>query len=61
MLEWAKKMTWKGLHPVVKLSRKVYEKGIALRKAAMQVVEARLERHPALPKYDILTNPAPTS
>jgi hypothetical protein len=61
MLEWAKKMTWKGLHPVVKLSRKVYNKGIALGKAAMQAVEARLKRHPALPKYDILINPAPTS
>ena len=61
MLEWAKKMTWKGIHPVVKLSRKVYEKGISLGKAAMQAVEARLERHPELPKYDILINPAPTS
>jgi len=61
MLGWAKKMTWKGLHPVVNLSRKVYEKGISLRKAAMAVVEARLKRHPKLPKYDILINPAPTS
>ena len=60
MLEWAKKMTWKGIHPVVELSRKVYQKGIALGKAAMQAVEARLERHPELPKYDILINPAPT-
>ena len=25
----------------------------------MQAVEKRLERHPALPKYDILINPAP--
>src|SRR5678815_3062452 len=54
MLEWAKRMTWKGLHPVVELSHKVYQKGITLGKAAMQAVEARLERHPALPKYDIL-------
>ncbi|HJY79959.1 MAG TPA: hypothetical protein VKK81_02590 [Candidatus Binatia bacterium] len=22
MLEWAKRMTWKGIHPVVELSRK---------------------------------------
>lgn len=61
MLEWAKRMTWKGMHPVVELSRTVYQKGIALGKAAMQAVEARLERHPALPKYDIFINPAPTS
>ena len=61
MIEWAKRMTWKGLHPVVELSRKVYQKGISLGKAAMQAVEERLERHPALPKYDILINPASTS
>jgi hypothetical protein len=61
MLEWAKRMTWKGLHPVVELSRKVYQKGISLGKAAMQAVETRLERHPALPKYDIVIHPAPTS
>jgi hypothetical protein len=58
MLGWAQKMTWKGLHPVVELSRKVYEKGISLGKAAMGAVEARLKRDPKLPKYDILINPA---
>ena len=41
MLGWAKEMTWKGLHPVVALSRKVYEKGISLSKRAMEAVEAR--------------------
>jgi hypothetical protein len=61
MLGWAKQMTWKGLHPVVELSRKVYDKGISLGKAAMQAVEARLKRDSALPKYDILINPASTS
>jgi hypothetical protein len=60
-LEWAKRMPWKGLHPVVELSQKVYQQGIALGKAARQAVEARLERHPALPKYDIVIHPAPTS
>jgi hypothetical protein len=30
MLEWAKSMTWKGLHPVVELSRRVYQKGAAI-------------------------------
>jgi len=58
MLEWAKSMTWKGLHPVVELSRQVYQKGISLGKAAMQAVEARLKRDAKLPKYDILINPA---
>ena len=61
MLGWAKEMTWKGLHPVVELSRKVYGKGISLSKMAMEAVEARLKRDPQLPKYDILINPASTS
>jgi len=58
MLEWAKSMTWKGLHPIVALSRKVYQKGITLSKKAMQAIESRLERHPELPKWDILIRPA---
>jgi hypothetical protein len=61
MLEWAQSMTWKGIHPVVELSRKVYDKGIALGKAAMQAVENRLERHPELPKWDIMIHPASPS
>jgi Rhodopirellula transposase DDE domain len=61
MLEWAKQMTWKGLHPVVELSRQVYHKGISLGKAAMEAVEARLQRDPQLPKYDILIEPASSS
>ena len=57
MLEWAKRMTWKGLKPVIALSRKVYTKGVSLSKAAMRAVEARLERNPLLPKWDILIHP----
>ena len=57
MLEWAKRMTWKGLQPVVALSRKVYTKGVSLSKVAMRAVEARLERNPLLPKWDILIHP----
>jgi hypothetical protein len=58
MLAWAKSMTWKGVHPVVELSRQVYEKGVSLSKEAMQAVEARLKRNPMLPKWDILIRPA---
>jgi Rhodopirellula transposase DDE domain len=60
MIEWAKSMTWKGIHPIVTLSQKAYEKGVALSKRAMHAVEARLERHPELPKWDILLYPAST-
>jgi hypothetical protein len=58
MLGWARSMTWKGLHPVVELTRKVYEKGVSLSKKTMQAVEARLERNPALPDWDILIRPS---
>ena len=58
MLAWAKSMTWKGIHPIVALSRKAYHKGVTLSKRAMQAVEARLERHPELPQWDILIHPA---
>jgi hypothetical protein len=61
MLEGAKSMTWKGLHPVAELSRQVYQKGVKLGQKAMQAVEARLERHPELPKWDILIQPASTA
>jgi hypothetical protein len=60
MLEWAKTMTWKGLHPVVELSCRVYQKGVTLSQKAMEAVEARLERHSELPKWDILIQPAST-
>ena len=58
MLEWAKSMTWKGIRPIVKLSRTIYRKGISLSKKAMRKIEARLERNPFLPKWDILIRPA---
>ena len=57
MLEWAKTMTWKGVQPVVNLSKTIYQKGISLSKVAMQAIEARLERNPILPKWDILIRP----
>ena len=57
MLSWAKSMTWKGIKPVVKLSQKVYQKGISLTKKAMKDIEKRLQRNPLLPKWDILINP----
>ncbi|WP_287698079.1 hypothetical protein [Accumulibacter sp.] len=60
MLEWAKSMTWKGVHPVVQLSRTAYEKGVTVAKDAMQAVASRLERNPLLAKWDILIRPAQT-
>ena len=57
MLKWAGSMTWKGIHPFVKINKKRYEKGISLTKAAMRSVEKFLVRNPILPKWDILISP----
>jgi len=61
MVAWAQSMTWKGMPPIVALSRKVYQKGGTLSQRAMRAVEARLERHPELPYWDMLIRPASLS
>ena len=57
MRAWAKSMPWKGIQPVVNLSKTAYQIGISLSKVTMQAIEARLERNPILPKWDILIRP----
>jgi hypothetical protein len=57
LLQWTQSMTWKGIPPIVALSRKVYATGVRLSKTAMHAVEARLERNPLLPKWDIVIHP----
>ncbi len=54
MLVWAMSMKWKGAHPTVELNPSIYTKGIMLAKEQTKPIEARLERHPLLPKWDIL-------
>ena len=57
MLAWAQSMTWKGIAPLIDLVQATYPKGISLSKAEMKPIEARLERNPLLPKWDILIRP----
>lgn len=57
MIRWAESMTWKGIKPVVKLSKTIYKKGISLSKKVMKKIEERLERNPMLKKWDILIHP----
>ena len=57
MLAWAQSMTWKGIAPVIDLVHTTYQKGISLNKTEMKPIEARLERNPLLPKWDILIRP----
>ena len=57
MLSWASSMNWKGLYPILSLSKTVYQKGISLTKKAMKQVKSRLQRNPLLPKWNILIQP----
>lgn len=41
----------------MELSYTPYQKGVSLSKAAMRLVEARLERNRLLPQWDILIRP----
>jgi hypothetical protein len=50
MLKWAQSMTWKGIHPIVKLNQQTYSKGISLTKVDMRGIAKRLKRNPELPK-----------
>jgi hypothetical protein len=58
VVAWAQSMTWRGIHPIVSLNDTLYPKGISLDKREMAQVEERLLRHPDLPKWDILIQPA---
>src|SRR5262249_31716443 len=57
ILQMALRMRWRGRHPVVKRLAGDYPDGIKLSKKEMKPYEARLERSPTLPKYDIKITP----
>lgn len=53
-LEWASNMTWSGLHPVVKLVEKTYEKGVKVCRKEMNELQKWITRSDTLPKYDVV-------
>jgi Rhodopirellula transposase DDE domain len=57
VLEWARTMTWKGVHPVVNLLDKTYNIGVRIAKAAFKTTKSRLERDHDLPKYELIIKP----
>jgi len=50
-------MTWKGQHPAVDRIEGDDPTGVIVPKVEMQLLNLRLERSPALPKYDITPKP----
>ncbi len=52
-VQFAKTMTWKGQHPLVKVDTNIYQTGVKLTKVAMLVVESQMERFAGLGKWFI--------
>jgi len=60
-VEWAKTLTWKGLHPVVKLLETVYQKGVVVGKKIFKTILNRIDRDTKLPKYYLTIQPQGSS
>ena len=53
----ARSMTYRHIHPVVRLVRKAYKTGVSLSKRAMQEIEKAIQRDPQLPLWSIIISP----
>jgi hypothetical protein len=56
-LEWAKRMTWRGVSPIVHLWDRVYHKGVRITKAAYRPIAARLLRAADIGKWSVRIEP----
>ena len=56
---YAKSMTWKGIHPIVKIIEKTYEKGVKLSKEAMLALNEGFERLKGLEKWFVIVRAQP--
>jgi hypothetical protein len=57
VLNFARTMTYNGVHPVVDLVTATYQTGVKLSQKAMDKLEERLERLPGLEKYFVRISP----
>lgn len=53
----AKKVTWKGMNPIVNFIDRVYEKGVKVSPEVFKELEKFIIRNPDLKKWDVLINP----
>jgi hypothetical protein len=51
--QFARNMTYNGIHPIVEVIRDTYHKGVKLTKRAMNKLEKRFKRMPGLEKWFI--------
>ena len=61
VLQCARRMTWKGRHPIVTCLQGEYPNGVRAAAKEMKTYEARLQRSATLPKYDITITPRKTA
>jgi hypothetical protein len=60
VLNFARSMTWRGIHPTVQQLHHSYETGVRLTRKAMDTLEQRFDRLHGLEKYFVTIQPAPT-
>jgi len=53
-IDIAKKVTWKGMNPIVSFIDKKYEKGIKVSKQELEKIEKGIRRNPNLKKWDFI-------
>ena len=54
---YAQTMTWKGIHPVVKIIEKIYQKGVKVSKEVMEHLNQGFERLKGLEKWFVTVRP----
>jgi len=54
---YARSMTWKGVHPVVKIVETIYEKGVKTSKKAMESLNSGFDRFKGLEKWFVVIEP----
>ena len=57
VFNFARTMTFRGLHPLVKHVQKIYHTGVKLTPAQMTLLESRFERLKGLPKWFVRISP----
>lgn len=56
-LTWARSMTWKKIHPIVRVLDGIYRRGVKLTKAEFTPIAARLQRSQSLGKWSVVIWP----
>jgi len=57
ILNWARSMTWKKIHPIVRLLDVRYQKGVKLTKKEFASISERLQRSQSLAKWSVVIAP----